>query len=417
MAEMERTEEPKPFRNSRGSVSRVRTAEQCMRKFKRKYVDKIPEDPGFAGVFGTVCHSALEGVYNWIVEEEYEGIFPKKVLLDEWNRAYEESFISAMPEATFDAYSEGRQIMNQYAEVTGEVDHSIILENEGEFWFDLPGFDGCQMMGYIDRVDRPDEETVYVEDYKSNFLMFTKEQVESDLQATIYTHAIKLRYPWAKRVTFGFNMLRHGVTLTTERTEEQIKAGLDYVAMMLRKTENGESYPASVNTYCGYCSYQHDCDEFKRAVREGSLDLIDDSSIEEVARLRAVQANVAKDAYKKKEELDKRLKAHFEVNGPFEAAGVSFKWIKTRKANSTKYPKKLTLEVMEKLGLGDREKLEKRLLVVDPEKLGRYLSETLKKREDMKPAEKRAVKEEVLSLAECGWTTRIDARAVKEYES
>ena len=339
------------FRNEHLSVSRLRRYEQCPLSFFYQYVEK-PE-PGLvdpdreAADFGVVCHAALERTYQWVMGEEYEGPLPVDRLLEDFRLAWVESGIVGV-----DLYQEGRELLRRYAARVGRVDHMRVLAVEQEFNL-LLGPDVCRLVdagekerwkhvdghyvvnGFIDRVDRVDAETVAVVDYKSNRMMFAREELAGDLQLSVYAIAARLLFPWARRVELGFEMLRHDVRQRAERSEEDLRAAADYVLAMGARSERGP-YPAKLNMNCGTCDHRVRCPTYRAAV-EQKLEVVavSASDMETLAQERERVAKIAKAAYARKEQLDGILKTALGDRESLELAGVVYRLLQNA---DTSYP-------------------------------------------------------------------------------
>jgi len=308
------------FRNEHLSVSRLRLFEQCPLAFYYRYVSK--PDPaldaarGEPAEFGTVLHDALERTYQWVIDEEYEGPFPEGEMLDFFRRAWIDSGLVGIG-----LYQEGRDLLRQYAETTGRVDHMRTLSVEREFNL-LVGPDGCRLVdasekagwaedadhfvinGFIDRVDRVDSGTVEIIDYKSGRLLFSKEELADDLQMSIYALVAQCLYPWATEIRMSFHMLRHGIRQTTVRTAEDLASAREYVRALGTRTERGP-YPPKLNTYCATCDHKARCETYKLALdRKLEVVAVSASDLTALAAERERVAKIAKAAYARKETLD-----------------------------------------------------------------------------------------------------------------
>ena len=329
------------FQNEHLSVSRLRRLEECPYAFFLQYVEK-PE-PSLvatdreAADFGVVLHDALEQTYAWILAEEYEGQFPEAVLLEHFRLAWVSSGIVGV-----DLYQEGRDILRRYVQRIGLVDHMRTLAVEKEFNM-LLGPGTCRLVdptekahwatrqgyyvvnGFIDRIDRVDSETVEVVDYKSGRMLFAREELDVDLQMSIYSLAVRQIYPWAKRVQLAFDMLRHDLRQTTERSEEDLASAVDYVLAMGARSEKGP-YVARLNTHCGTCDHRARCETYKLAV-EQKLEVVavSVSDLTALAAERERVAKIAKAAYARKETLDGILKNALGEAESLELGGVVYR--------------------------------------------------------------------------------------------
>lgn len=308
------------FTNEHLSVSRIKRFDQCPLAFFYQYVEKPEaslEDPDReAADFGNVLHDALERTYQWVMDNEYEGPFPVDELLEFFRLAWTDASLTGIA-----LYQEGREILRRYASWSGPVDHMRTLAVEREFNL-LVGPEGSRIIdasekakwqhvgthfvvnGYIDRIDRIDSETVEIIDYKSGRLLFTREELATDLQMSIYKLAAQDLFPWAKEVRLAFHMLRHGMRQTTSRSADDLQAARDYVLAVGTRSEKNQ-YKPKLNTYCGTCDHRVRCDTYKAAVeRKLEVVAVSEKDLDALAIERERVAAIAKAAYARKERLD-----------------------------------------------------------------------------------------------------------------
>ena len=283
------------------SFTRLKRFAQCPKSYQLHYVAKAQSVPNASLLFGSLLHAALERVYREITAENLAGRFPEDRLLaayqDEWSR-------SGLGE--FAIFEEGLAILRAYAREQPLADPASILAVEQEFRLPVDRF---QVLGYIDRVDRVDSDTIAVIDYKSNRAIFTREEMDHDLQLSIYAMAARMLWPWAKTVRLGLYLLRHGILMETTRSEEDLAAARAYIAMLGRQIESATDFPARLNENCAYCDHNALCPTYHRALL-GKVEAVcqDERDLEAVAREREEVARLAKILYARKEALEKILK-------------------------------------------------------------------------------------------------------------
>ena len=378
------------FINKHLSFSRLKRYEACPRSFELHYVRELPSEPNDALRFGSLLHAVLERLYRWVIEEEYEGRFDEEravaIYRDEWAH-------SGLTGIT--TYQEGLDILRAYLRDNPLVDHRNVLAVEQEFRLPVGSF---EVLGYCDRVDRVDDETIAVVDYKTNRLIFTREEVESDLQLTVYFMAARQLWPWAKNVRLAFSLLRHGIRMETVRTEEQLAAARDYIVSLAEQTEKATAFPARLNPNCIYCDHRRQCPAYREAL-EGKVEMVceDPKDLQAVARERERVAHLAKILYARKSELENILKAQLADRDVLEVAGMVYQMSRTTQAS---YPVAATLDVLREVASVDPEKARDRLLVVDKGRLDALLRELAR---DMDRAQHRLLK------------TRLDAVADKTF--
>lgn len=311
------------FKNEHLSVSRLKKYEECAHAFFLGYVSKgIKVPPGVAPQFGIALHAALEALYVWVVAEEYEGPFPVAKLLEFYQAAWIEAYEldeKGQPKQRHALvgpalYQEGVELLRRYAKSHPTVNHMAILGVELEFNIDIGGF---VVNGYIDRIDKIADDHIAIIDYKSNRALFSSYELENDLQMSIYGIVARQLYPWAKKVSFVFHMLRHDTHQGTDRTAEQLDDAAAYVVAIGKRTESDPVYAPTLNSNCGYCDHRIRCKEYQEAIagKHPIVKATDLSKLDEVARERETVAKLAKMLYARKSELDELIKAKIAHDG------------------------------------------------------------------------------------------------------
>jgi len=388
------------FKNAYLSFSRLKRFETCPLSFKLHYIDRLRSEPNDALRFGTLLHTVLERLYRWVIEEEYAGRLDEEHALALYREEWARSGLSG-----FAMFQEGLDILKAYLREYAMVDHRDILAVEQEFRLPIAGF---EVLGYIDRVDRVDDETVEILDYKTNRLIFTREEVENDLQLTVYHMAARQLWPWAKRVRLCFYLLRHGMRMETTRSKEQLEAAREYIVSLAQQTESASEYPPRLNTNCQYCDHRLHCPVYKDAVA-GKVEVVKSSKddLESVAKEREQVARLAKILYARKSELDRVLKAQLEEHDCLELAGMVY-----RMSHSTQvaYPVEPTLQVLREAAGIDEDEARQRLLAIDKAKVDALLKELGRA---MPRSEHRMLKARLDAVADKSFSPRLYAKEAR----
>lgn len=350
-------------RNAHLSVSRLKLLEQCPAAYAFRYIHKVPQEgKAEAPEFGSLLHEVLEELFGAVVREEYSGAISEDALLgiyrDLWKRYRLEGL---------DLYQQGTNILREFARRAPPVDHFSILAVEQEFNIRIGEF---LVNGFMDRVDKVDDETIRVIDYKSNRILFSREEVDTDLQMSIYGIAAREIWPWAKRVEFVFHMLRHNTMIATSRTAEQLADCAAYVVALGRHSEEATEFPATLNGNCSYCDYRGRCPEYQRAL-EGKVDKLGykRADIASVALAREQAHKLAKIFYARKRELEDILRGHLEHEDELVVPEAKMRYRFLSVAQDTNYPVEPTLALMTRYTGRGRDELGRDLLKVDSKKL------------------------------------------------
>lgn len=310
------------------SVSRLKTFEQCPQKFWFEYVAEYPRGENAAADFGVFLHAVLEGVYAWVVAEEFQGIIPEAKVTEIFRAEWE---ISKLIDPAL--YAEGIKLIRAYFDQHPDVDCWDILGIELPFDIEI---EGRRVKGFIDRVDRVDHETIEIIDYKSNRQMFEREELEIDTQVSVYAIAIPQMFPWAKNIRFRFDMLRHGKAQFAQRTQEELEIAASYIASTANRTEiEAREWPAKLGFLCNYCSHRQRCNEYQAAITSGidHNDEIDVSvaNLTIVSRERERLHNMNAVIAGRVKELDKALKSVAGENGETVIGEYTYRMITVNK--------------------------------------------------------------------------------------
>lgn len=356
------------YKNDHLSYSRLSRFEQCPLSFKLHYIDGQQAEPGLPLRFGKAIHAVLEDLVR--VHMDMERVSPLSVdhAIELWQREWVKQELVGVA-----VFEEGVDIIKRFVRDQGPLDHQDVLAVEQEFRLKVGAF---EVLGYIDRIDRVDDETVEVIDYKSNRMLFTRDEVESSLQLSIYELAVRQLWPWVKKVKLTFNMLRHGVRQETERTPEQLETALRYVETMGRQTEETKDYPARLNPNCCWCDHRNHCQAYDAALQgERHAVCPDLEDLESVAQEREEVSNLAKALYARKRELESVLKGHLKEQDELVLGGMRYSVLNTK---TKAYPLDQTLELLgEATGLSKDDLLDQ-IATIDNTKLNALLKKQTK---------------------------------------
>jgi len=243
---------------------------QCPRKYKLLYIDKIGMKPrGFFSI-GTTIHNALEEFYRF-----KPTFFRKEPSLEYLFELYDKKWVSRGYinfEEEKKYYNDGREWLKNY--YNKFVKGKYKMAESVEEYFELPIGDGHIMIGYIDRIQKNEDGSFEIFDYKTDPKLRTQQEVNEDLQLTIYYWALKE----AKNIItdkLSLIFLRFNEMITTKRTEEDVKNLINFVnevaQTMWQKQEElknarekglnneDEIFPPKINKYCSGCDYLIGC--------------------------------------------------------------------------------------------------------------------------------------------------------------
>jgi RecB family exonuclease len=353
------------FTNAHLSFSRLQRFEQCPLSFKLHYVDRLPSAPGIELRFGKAVHWTLEQLVGEHTLDRKAEPLSIDHALDLWQVAWTNEGLTGVG-----LFGEGTEIVKSFCRGEGIVDPRDVLAVERAFELPIGRF---KVVGSIDRIDRIDDFTIRVRDYKTNRLVFSRDEVTESLQLSLYQMAAQALFPWARTIELQFDMLRHDLRLKTSRTPEQLEAARRYVIAVGEQTESAREYPARPNSNCVYCDHKAQCRAYADAVAgKRSFVAQDLGDLEAVAREREEVARIAKIAYARKSELEEVLKARLGEAERLELAGMRYQVVPTC---TTDYPLEPTLKLLQDATGLPRDTLVAKLASVDRDALQRLIKD------------------------------------------
>lgn len=233
------------------SFSRVDTYRLCPRKFRYRYLDRLPRVPAPALSFGASLHTALERFYDRKTPtppsvEELLGY-----LYEAWDSS---GFAEADRGTQLDYYRHAQEVLRRFHEREAP---RYRLPAATEAWFELP-LDGAVVVGSIDRIDAHDDGSLEVVDYKSSRRAKSRARVRSSLQLALYALACEHLYgrlPTA--VTLEF--LVPGISVRVPVAEVDLDAARAAVAETAEAVRSGGPWPPTPNRLCDWCDYRSVC--------------------------------------------------------------------------------------------------------------------------------------------------------------
>lgn len=238
------------------SATRLKSLMLCPRQYKFAYIDLIPSVPTAPLVFGRVLHQALLFVHQRQMDE---GCLPpvSETLLrfdDLWLQSLdEERPFFRTGAATPDEHTRiGHELLRSYLRCVEESAPPMAAELSFEITI---GDD--KLKGVIDRIDETAEGLVIV-DFKSGVRKLTPQEVERDLQLTVYAFAAGQLYGKSvARVAQYY--LRDGTYMPSLRGPDDFTWLTEEVLPYAQRVFDSEQYPPRYGYHCNWCDYREIC--------------------------------------------------------------------------------------------------------------------------------------------------------------
>ncbi|GAB1352544.1 hypothetical protein MASR1M12_12750 [Erysipelotrichia bacterium] len=237
------------------SYSKMSLYLNCPRSYRKLYIDKVPPKPQPFFSFGTTIHETFERVYdpvNPIPKPSLERVLE---IFEEVRMTHREGFDS---DATEEQYRQDgiRQIKMYYNHFIKDCEFKPAYSIED--YFEIPCGKYAVMTGFIDRIDKLEDGTYEILDYKTEPTMRTQDAIDHDKQLSIYY--------WACEDTLGLKisklsllMLDHDVKLETRRTRDDIPKVVETIDKTAYEMIHEKEFAPRKNKYCKSCDHLHDC--------------------------------------------------------------------------------------------------------------------------------------------------------------
>ncbi len=201
------------------------------------------------------------------VEHFFKVNVPPPPSLDELLQFYEQHWLhrgyeSAEEEAKYKAY--GKNILTEFWEIHN-ANFQMPLAVEHMFNIDI---DGIKLRGFIDRVDKLESGGLSVVDYKTNKELFTANDLEKDLQLTLYQLAAEQTWQLPVEKLTLYHLRSNTACSCEPRSETRIEQTRQLV-LSVAKNITEERFPATENPYCP-CDFPEHCPYYRHQHMEAA---------------------------------------------------------------------------------------------------------------------------------------------------
>lgn len=213
---------------------------ECPRKYWERYFNKNKGQSTPPLIIGTIAHAVMEKVAN------SGGEYDLRVLLN-----------AAMAEQEIVEFADMAALWKMVEWGAATIDQSKLMVAEQPFEIDLKEA-GLAITGVIDRVDKIDDHTIHVIDYKTSIHAMSSWEMETNLQLTIYYIAARALWPWATNILLSLFYLRDGIVTTVTADDTLVPFVYDYLAGIVNRIR-AEQFEPKQNKYCFWCHCRPNC--------------------------------------------------------------------------------------------------------------------------------------------------------------
>jgi CRISPR/Cas system-associated exonuclease Cas4 (RecB family) len=261
------------------SYSRVNSYFTCPAQFEFRYVkkEKPPVADGIELFLGSRFHEVMEHLYRQIpqriptVNELLETF--KKHWENHWQQALQKQKERNLPEplrivhagqTVEDFFKKGLLFLENYYHQYHPFDQDKTEGIELRVAFDLDDKGQYKMQGFIDRLGRDDDGTLWIHDYKTSSRKMSVEDARNEDQLALYQLGLAQNPKYG--VKEKIKLIWHFVAFENdrvvgERNPKEIEWLKKKYITKIRTIEEAKSYPTKPGVLCQWCEYLTLCSQ------------------------------------------------------------------------------------------------------------------------------------------------------------
>lgn len=248
------------------SHSRLKTYENCPRKFAFQYIEKpdIERRDSVEAFMGTAAHNALEHLYQMVMMErvpKWEEI--RDFYDDFWVKNWNDNILIVNKSLTGEDYRNvGRRCLQDYFVAHFPFAEGRVLGLEERIVVDLDGSGEYKLQGFIDRLQLADDGVTEIHDYKTSKRLPSQEEINRERQLALYQIGIEERWPDTQSVRLIWHYMRSNRKLISMRTRESLdelrKETIQLIDTIGYATERHD-FPPRESMLCDWCEFYELC--------------------------------------------------------------------------------------------------------------------------------------------------------------
>ncbi len=242
--------------HTRLSASAVDTYERCGLRFKLERDWRISANPAAAMKYGGSIHRVLKTYFDSVrlgrpkTDEELIDLFRQDLAGERIQEKYQHELYE----------KQGIEHLRYFLASVRSRAPLQVLHTEESFEIHIGA---TTVSGRIDRMDRRDDGTIAVVDYKTGK---AKDQEDADESLQLSLYAIAAREKWGYEVgALIFHNLQENVSVTTVRSGPQLMAARQRVDAAAQGIAAGE-FKAKPGIQCNFCAYRSLCPEKEKRI-------------------------------------------------------------------------------------------------------------------------------------------------------
>jgi len=264
----------KPF-----SFSKINTYKLCPQKYKINYIDKVYKKcESIEAFMGKRVHEVIEWTY--LSKDQLGDVCTVDSLLDQYNLIWDNKW--------HDNIYLAQQKYTIVKKNNRKFKHYISLDRNKQIFKDIgaqclvnfykryiKGFsentigvelrytvniNGQKFNCIIDRLDKKDDGTYIIYDYKTSKNTISFPKANNDLQLSLYQLAIESFHRDCKKVVLKWYYLRTDQIVTVQHQKEKIDKLKNKIIDLTLKIKSDKEFEAKKSLLCNWCYFWDECE-------------------------------------------------------------------------------------------------------------------------------------------------------------
>lgn len=256
------------------SHSRLEAYENCPRKYRLKYLEKIDrETKGIETFVGNVVHGTLEKCYK---DAKLTKVNTMEELLSYYDALWEKSWHSAVvitkKDFTESHYRQsGNKMIQAYYRRYAPFDSDTTIGTEMNVNFPLDDSDRYKLRGKIDRLSRTADDIFEIHDYKTSASLPSQEHADKERQLALYQIGVQKQWPHINNFRLIWHYLAFDTELVSCRSKEDLSQLAAETISTIDEIQAAKDFPPKESGLCAYCEYPDLCPKMKHFVTVEAL--------------------------------------------------------------------------------------------------------------------------------------------------
>ena len=242
------------------SHSKLSCFEQCQRKYKFQYIDKIRIEirESIELFLGKRVYETLKKLYNDLQYKKKNNLEDLLVFLcNQWGRNWNNSIVIVKKQYEQDDYLNiAERCVTDYYNRCKPFDRGRTIALEERVLINLNGY---KLLGYIDRLVEAEDGCYEIHDYKTCSRLPSLKYIQNDRQLALYSIEVKERYPDVKDVRLIWHFLKFDRDIDSICTDGKLEEVKQNAIELINTIENAEKFPANPSRLCNWCKFKPMC--------------------------------------------------------------------------------------------------------------------------------------------------------------